>query len=246
MAVRLPTVRALCTEPELALVVASRKPELKLLKPAQVERLRERARKLVDKWKDLSREQVRKQSRKVGAVAEDTRSHQKAEIFAEALAAFDSRLAELQGGSKAKPKPKPAAKKPARVAEHRSNRAEVRSALKDKKRVLNASAPKAAAAPMPVPAKAPEPAPAAVQTASSAEPMAPVGPPVLPPRSRKALRSAPPAKGPASRPQKDPAKQLAAVTAAKQARVARSGATSRMKGHVASRGRKAQARRDSK
>ena len=34
--VRLPTVRALCTEPELALVVASRKPELKLLKPAQV------------------------------------------------------------------------------------------------------------------------------------------------------------------------------------------------------------------
>ena len=133
MPVRLPTVRALCTEPELALVVASRKPELKLLKPAQVERLRERARKLVDKWKDLSREQVRKQSRKVGAVVEDTRSHQKAEIFAEALAAFDARLAELQGGFiKAKPKPKPAAKKPARTADHRATRADVRSSLKEK------------------------------------------------------------------------------------------------------------------
>ena len=40
MPVRLPTVRALCTEPELALVVASRKPELKLHKPAQLDRLR--------------------------------------------------------------------------------------------------------------------------------------------------------------------------------------------------------------
>ena len=147
MPVRLPTVRALCTEPELALVVASRKPELKLLKPAQVERLRERARKLVDKWKDLSREQVRKQSRKVGAVVEDTRSHQKAEIFAEALAAFDARLAELQGGSKAKPKPKPAAKKPARTADHRATRADVRSSLKEKKLALNAPAKKAKAAP---------------------------------------------------------------------------------------------------
>jgi histone H1/5 len=243
MAVRLPTVRALCTEPELALVVASRKPELKLLKPAQVERLRERARKLVDKWTDLSRQQTRKQNRKVGAVAEDTRSHQKAEIFAEALAAFDSRLAELQGGSKAKPKPKPAAKKPARTAAHRATRADVRSSLKDKKLALNESARKPAAAPPP--AKQPEP-PVAAEQAAPAEAAAPSGKPVLPPRSRKALRPAPPAKGPASRPQKNPADQLAAVTAAKQARVARSGVTTRMKGHVASRTRKAQARRDSK
>ena len=42
------------------------------------------------------------------------------------------------------------------------------------------------------------------------------------------------------------AKQLAAVTAAKQSRVVRSGKTTRMFGHVSARGKRAQARRDTK
>lgn len=129
MTVSASKVSTLCTSSELALVMASRPPELKRLTPAQLKSLTLRARKLRDKASDQGRSQARAKSRKLGTGSVATRTLLKTQVFADALQSFETRLAQLDGapatvGAKAKPKTKKI-----RNASHRATRASVRKKL---------------------------------------------------------------------------------------------------------------------
>jgi hypothetical protein len=171
MAIRLSELKSLCTPSELALVRASRKPELAKLEPAQLQRHARRARKLFDKWQDLSRQQARSRSRQAGFPDLNTRTQLKVRVFQEALQSLEAEGARRQSAGSAAGG-KPAAIKPKRIRtqEHRKTRARVRAQLTTH--------------------------------------------------------------------------QLGAAAAAKQSRVSRSGLTTRVRGHVSARGKRAQARRD--
>jgi len=131
-------VRTLCTPAEVAIVRASRKPELEQLSQAEVKRMAVRARKLVDKWKDLGRSQSRTVTRKVGAGAVEANTAIKAEIFRDALSNFEAKLAKFEGkvGGKTKPKTKP---KKVRAVDHRASRAAVRKGMSAVEDLLNIS-----------------------------------------------------------------------------------------------------------
>lgn len=122
-------VRSLCTGAEVALVRASRKPELEQLSQAAAKRLALRARKLFDKWQDLSRGQSRARARQLGAGAVDENTALKAQIFRDALTSFETKLAKceasLASGAK-KPRPKT---KTDRAVEHRASRAAIRKGM---------------------------------------------------------------------------------------------------------------------
>lgn len=137
MTVAASKVRTVCTETEAALVRASRKPELEQLSHAKVRQLAERAKKLSDKWQDVDRGQSRTRSRQTGTGVRDTNSALKAEIFRDALAAFQGRLAKLEAAG-SKPAKSAAPAKSKRSAEHRATRAAVRQDLSDTKSELKA------------------------------------------------------------------------------------------------------------
>jgi hypothetical protein len=262
MAIRMSEVKSLCTPNEVALVEASRKPRLEELSAGQLRQQAVRARKLADKWRDLSRSQSRARSRQVGVSKEESRSTRKEEIFTEALASFEARLAKVAPEGAAKTTPgKP---KQVRAQGHRASRAETRKLLRKEKIAQNrqGAAPAAASG-----AKAAKVAPAASAPASSAKKLAAAAKPPAGPAAAK--RSAAPKRkvgrkhatapaalipslvskqsqqlSPRGVVSTSPAKQRAAVTASKQARIAKSGLTTRMRGHVSARGRRVQKRRD--
>jgi len=100
-----------------------------------------RARKLVDKWKDLGRGQSRARTRQVGAGAVEVNTAIKGEIFRDALKNFEVKLAKFEGkvGSPSgKPKPKTKPKK-VRAVDHRASRAAVRKGMSAVEDLLNIS-----------------------------------------------------------------------------------------------------------
>ncbi len=122
-------VRTLCSTAEAALVRASRKPELEQLTPAQLKRLANQAKKLSDKWADLGRTQSRARNRKVGFGDVDANTKLKAQIFSDALASLEAKLAKAEKSTVSATKTlKPKTKKD-RNADHRSDRAAVRKGL---------------------------------------------------------------------------------------------------------------------
>jgi hypothetical protein len=138
MAVSLARAKALCNANELSLLRASSRNEIGKLTPAQLKQKITRARTLRDKWNDQARSQRRatqsaQRSRQTDANA---RSAEKSDLFAAALAQFESQLTKLE----AKGKPAGAAPKKlaprARSATHRADRAEIRDTLKEKKLAL--------------------------------------------------------------------------------------------------------------
>lgn len=129
MVVSASKVSTLCTSSELALVMASRPPELNRLTPAELKRLVVRARKLCDKASDQGRSQARAKSRQLGAGSVAPRTLVKSQVFADALRSFETRLAKLEpaptgAGAPARPKTKKI-----RNASHRATRAKVRKGL---------------------------------------------------------------------------------------------------------------------
>jgi hypothetical protein len=260
MAIRMSEVKSLCTPNEVALVEASRKPRLEELSAGQLRQQAVRARKLADKWRDLSRSQSRARSQQVGVSKEESRSTRKEEIFTEALASFEARLAKVAPEGAAKSTP--GQPKQVRAQGHRASRAETRKLLRKEKIAQNrqgaapAAASSAKAAKAAAPASRAKKSAAATKTAAvaapaeakrSAAPKRKVGrkhataPAALVPSlvSKQSQQLSP--RGVVST---SPAKQRAAVTASKQARIAKSGLTTRMRGHVSARGRRAQKRRD--
>jgi hypothetical protein len=122
-------VVSLCTSSELALVMASRPPELSHLTPLQLKRLARRTRKLFDKSQDQGRSQARKKSRQMGSGSAPTRTLLKTQVLSDALKSFEARLARLEASAA------PAADRPAlktkniRNAGHRATRARIRKDL---------------------------------------------------------------------------------------------------------------------
>jgi hypothetical protein len=230
------TVKSLCTSSEVALVRASRKGEIEQLNYSEVKRLAVRARRLFDKWRGLGRGQSRARSRQVGFGDHDTNTRMKANIFREALDAFEARLAKLDAsaapaGRHSKPKTKRA-----RSATHRSTRAAIRKGMTAVEDLLNTEdrkKPKQKANVASPPAPQPQ-APAAVEPERAAA------------KARRAAETPPPKKRRVVVADVGLSRQHGATTAAKQARIARSGKTTRMRGHVAARGKRSQARRDAK
>jgi len=244
-------VRAVCTKAEADLVRASRKPQLDQSTPAQVKKNAAQARKLVDKWRGQKRSQARSRSQTEGFGAADANSKLKVQIFRDALENYEAKLKQLdKAGMKAK---KAAGKtKAKRAASHRAGRADVRLDLKQTKLQMRADAAAKArskakmntkAAPAPVAAPVPAtPVPAAPPSELPSEETR-----VEPPRTSKPPVPAAPAGPPKKKAglKVTKAQQREALTAAKQSRIARTGRTTRFVGHISSRGRRAQGRRDS-
>jgi hypothetical protein len=234
-------VKTLCTDSEAALVRASRKGELETLSHAKVKQLAARARKLTTKWRDLKRGQSRAHSSQVGFGKIEANTKLKGEIFRDALASFEARLASL-GSSADHATDKPRAKtKKDRSAEHRATRAAIRKGMIAAQDLVN-SEPKAEAKPTAVHSakvSAPSAKPTALVTKAAA-PAKAVAPVVSTKKSAlpKVRHKIPTIV--------NEAKQRQATTAAKHSRVARSGKTTRLKSHVKSSGKRAQARRDAK
>jgi hypothetical protein len=234
MTIRMSEVKAVCTANEVALVQASRNPLRDRLTLTEAKRHAVRARKLFDKWQDQSRAQSRAKSRQVGHGAVESRSTLKAEIFGDALRAFEARVAKLEAagaqptGGRSKNPPKTT-----RARTHRAARAEVRADLAEAQLRANTPTRK----PNSIAKVAAPPAPVAQPPASE--------PPSVPAADAKPAKSR---KAPVPRPRSTPVvnakRQLKAQAAAKQSRIARSGATTRVYGHISSRGKRSQGRRD--
>ncbi|HVU88986.1 MAG TPA: hypothetical protein VHD36_16800 [Pirellulales bacterium] len=227
-------VKALCTSAEASLVRTSRKADLARLDRAEVKKLADRARALRDKWRDLNRRQPRGKAANAEAA---TNSNLKEEIFREAQDRFDARLAQLDKGDAAPAgKSRPKITKERRAAEHRATRAAVRKGMAAAENLINVEkrrevpAPKAKKTAVPEQEAVATPAPPIKKGASRLK-----APPVKPTKGR------PPVQLGISK-----GKQRQAVTAAKQARVAKSGKTTRLRAHIKSQGKRTQARRDAK
>jgi hypothetical protein len=241
MAIAASKVKAICSAAEVKLVRASRKGEIEKLSHAEVKRLAAQAKKLADKWHSLGRSQSRSRNRKVGFGEADANTQLKGQIFREALDAFQAKLAQPEKSAGGSGKLAAKKSKKDRAAEHRATRAAVRKGMTAVEDLLDESAqPKKKLAKATKPAAPPQPKPAARQSAPVE-----TAPAKSVTKQRPPLKPLPPTKRTPQAPV-DPLKQQAAIAAAKQSRIARSGRSTRMAGHVTARVRKAQARRDSK
>ena len=102
-----------------------------------MKRLALRARKLFDKWQDLSRGQSRARARQVGAAPWTENTVLKAQIFRDALTSFEAKLAKCEaslasGAKNSRPKTKTD-----RAVEHRASRAAIRKGMTAVEDVLN-------------------------------------------------------------------------------------------------------------
>jgi hypothetical protein len=141
--------RKICTPEELRVVEATRRETLTQLGIADLKKHITLARRLRNKWRDLStRQRRRTQAAQNARVTEENRrSQQKAELFEEVLGRLEKQLAQLAAAPQDAPaKQSPADKPPkqVRAAEHRSQRAEVRKKLEEKRtRMTKAKRPAA-------------------------------------------------------------------------------------------------------
>lgn len=253
MTIPMSRVKTLCSEAEMAVVQASRRPRIGELTLPQAKSFAQRAKKLQDKWRDQSRSQSRAKARQVGVADTATNSHEKAQIFQEATASLDAKVNQLsaKGSDRASKAAKAPAKKD-RALKHRATRATMRAKLAEKELVLNTEKKGKQPAKLKPAAKSKSVAAKASQKLSSTKGTTPAAVPntSAPSKAKPATRARRAAKPAPSGIQKKLADsqvhQQAATVAAKQRRVAQSGLTSRVRGHVTARGRRAQGRRDSR
>jgi hypothetical protein len=262
MSLSLQEIRELCTKPELSLVLASQSPALENLSSTELKKHAVNARKLVDKWQDLSRAQARTESRKSGSPSLDGRTHAKHDLFRAAMEAFEARL----NSTAAKP-PMLASKRPVkstvRAAEAKATRQSTRKQLHATKKKINAASVTIPTAVVPAvtvkavkitptKAKPKASAPKKVSANASATKQALVKTASARAAKRTTASVAAPLK-PATK--KKSTSQVAPGTAAQRAtlggkakanRVAISNRTSKILGHVSAKGKRTQAKRDSK
>jgi len=130
MAISMSKAKSLCNANELALVAASSRTQLSALSPAQLRQKVSRARKLREKWRDQAERQRRGAQTRQGArqTSASARSAEKAQLFAEVLERFETRLAKSAGDAVAPPAKKTKPKR-VRSAAHRAHRAVIREEL---------------------------------------------------------------------------------------------------------------------
>jgi hypothetical protein len=269
-------VKALCTAAEAELVRVSRRPEVGQLDARALKKHVTQARKLRDKWRDQATKQRRDtQQRHNARVADgEKRSEQKAEIFEATLSAFEKQLEKVSaaGSNSGKPAPKKKAVKSTPTPDHRADRASKRGALEAQREEMNAAtatkkpskkkvakkktAAKATAPGGPTTKAAPTKKTAKKKVAKKKVAKKGVYAAAAKKAVKKKLDKAADLSagdmsthGAQSKGLVGPIvdkKQIRAETAIKQGRVDRSGLTSRTKGHVSARGRRAQGKRDSR
>ena len=210
-----------------------------------------RARDLRDKWTGQARNQRRatQAAQKARATDANARSAEKAELFSQALAQFESQLAKLEAkGKSSGARPKQIAPRE-RSAGHRADRAEVRESLKQDKLELKKAAAKKAKSD--VTKSAVESSPASEEPAVEAVPekLARPGKPKIVGRGKKAPVSAGLTALQAAREVQGlhvtKGKQLSARTAAKQSRLKASGMV-RIQKSTSAANKRRQAKRDSR
>lgn len=263
MTLSLDEIRSICTKAELALISSSRSPAIDKLSVAQLKTNATNARKLADKWQKLSRGQSRTQSRKTGEPNLDSRSYTKQQAIQEALLAYEARLASASSVTTVVATAKKLTPKQ-RTASARVSRQSARTELQGVKKTLNkaaktsaskASATKAVAAPATKPAAA-KPAVSKAATKTAAVKKTLVKTAAKRTAKRAAIASSAPEIAATKKVVKTTAKPgvVAATPAAKAQlaakakanRVKLSNKTSNIAGHVSSKGKRAQAKRDSK
>jgi hypothetical protein len=272
MPLSLDEIRALCTKEELALVLASHSPSIEKLSSTEVKKHAVNSRKMADKWQKLSRGQARTESRKTGAPDLDSRSHAKLELFKETLDVFEARLVAMQSvptvTSSSERKPAAAVRTQAARAARQSTRKQLHGTKKKINAAATPAAPKAATVKTtavkstPVKSapvkkgtkKATKPTKTATKkgaTKSAAAKQALVKTAATraakkPAASTSVQPKAKPVTVKKITPAISPAQKTALSGKLKADRKAISNRTSNIAGHVSAKGKRAQARRDSK
>lgn len=275
MSLSLDEIRSICTPAEYGLISSSRSPSIEKLSTAELKKNAANARKLSDKWQKLARGQSRSQSKKTGEPNLDSRSYAKQQAIHDAVVAYEARLATASTITTVEAAPKKPTTKQ-RTATARVSRQSARTELLGVKKTLNkaakASTPKPPAAKA-APAKTVA-APAATKPAAR-KPVATKSAAAKPTSKtaaakktlvqtaakRTAKRAAVASASPALA---EPAKKVVKTTAkpgivvptteakaqlagrAKANRVKLSNRTSNIAGHVSGKGKRTQAKRDSK
>ncbi len=270
MAIRIAKARSLCTKAELDLVTASSQKNLSGLSAARLKQKVNLARKLRDKWQDQAQQQRRTKqaAQQARGTAANARSEEKAALFTEVLDRFQRQLDKVEDKASGEPKRRTPPRK-VRAVGHRASRAATREALESERESLAAAATtgaptppaKKAAKKTPVKKASVKKAPVKKASVKKVAKKQPAKPTVAKKKAAKKVRKAAAARGkkasaaapsqsgnPAPTGPKPAAvkkKTRRAETVAKQAGVARGGAV-RIQKHVSARGRRHQARRDSR
>jgi len=232
--------KQLCTAAEFRLVKASRRRDDALPGAAQLKREVVQARKLRDKWRDQYEKQRRAQQQDSRETPGETRSREKAELFADALGRFETQLKQSADSGRTSPTPTAPTSKKKRTSAHREARAQTKKQLGEKRETLQRKMTAAAATT----------AETAAATSPEAKPAPQAGPKKPGKKSAKKKAGKPAVPKSATSPTAGPTKgkksalPSAAGTAAKQQRIKLSGLTTRTRGHVIARGKRNQARRD--
>ncbi len=247
MTISVAEAKKICTPAELELVQMSTTRNIGSLDAKQLKAKIRRARTLRDKWRDQAADQTRqtKVDQPEHINRANARSEAKAQLFAETLARFESRLAKVDPSSRNETAAAGTPAKEARARGHRAERAAVRDVLDAKKSKLNKAAAAApAAAPPAAAAKAATPKVANKKTATktAAKKAAPkrtvkAAAPVAKPVSAAAAKSVK-TRGGTAKPS-----DLGARSIAKANRVSAGGGP-RIKGHISAQNKRSQARRD--
>jgi hypothetical protein len=262
MSLSLDEIRLLFTKAEFALISASRSPAIEKLSVVELKKNAANARKLSDKWQKLSRGQSRSESRKTGEPNLDSKSYAKQQALHDALVAYEAQLVTASSTTTVTAAAKKLTPKQ-RTASARVSRQAARTELQGVKKTLNkaakttsrkAAAAKPAAAPAAKPAAA-KPAAKSVTSKSAAAKKTLVKTAAKRTAKRAAVASTVPAT-PVKKVVKEtaktgiviptPAAKAQLAGRAKANRVKLSNRTSNIAGHVSGKGKRAQAKRDSK
>lgn len=248
MTISVAEAKKICTPAELELVQMSTTRNIGSLDAKQLKAKIRRARTLRDKWRDQAAGQTRqtKVNQPEQLNRANARSESKAQLFAETLARFESRLAKVDPAYRNESAPAGTPAKEVRARGHRAERAAVRDELDAKQNKLNKSAAPAKTAARPAAAAAEaKPKVAKKKTATKA-----AAKKAAPKRTVKAAAPvaksvAPPAAGRSGKTRGGSPKpgDLGARSIAKANRVAAGGGP-RLKGHVSAQNKRSQARRD--
>ncbi len=269
-------LKQLLTAAELKLVESSRQPMLAKLSEAKLKKQIALTRKARDKWRNQSTRQRREVQRAQGSRVTDAaaRSASKEEILTKALDALQDRLDKIGSGTASPGTQAPAPKAPSkenRAKGHRATRADVRASLEDERAKLAAASEAASATKKKVAKKSTvtqskvSKSKVSKKTAKKAVKKKPAQRAAKKKVARKkvAARNKPSVttvnttavsdnklelatNKPVSRLNLNSRDQQSSKTKAKKARIEQSGLTTRTRGHVSARGKRAQGRRDRK
>jgi hypothetical protein len=228
---KLSTMHALLNESESRLVASSRGAALMSASAGELKKKIARARTLRDKWRDVYAGQRRgtQEARTSRASSANRRSREKSEVFAAALARFEARLEKVDASGPASGGGRTAARptRQKRTRQHRQERSRTKQTLADT--VADRESAEAWSARASLPSMQTR-TPAKKKTAKAKKKAGAT-------RSKKAAVARP------SRPAKTQARDQSRSAAARH-RTRMSGLTTRIRGHVSGRGKRAQARRD--